>query len=326
MTNSQFKKTPPLVSVIIPTYNGESFLKQAIDSVLDQSFQDFELIITDDASNDRTQEIVSQYQNDSRIFFYQNKNRRGIGGNWNHGIKQSHGKYIKILCQDDLLLENYLKEKVTVLEEFDSVSLVTSYENFFGEFSQVEKKWKPPRINRESKPANRMNGHEAQQTILKFGNWIGGPTSTMFRSKDLQKIGFFNESLSCSLDWEYWLRLLAAGDLFVVPKTLLKTRLHGSQESNNCIRNLGFKKDRIHILHAVKTSPETFGNHEDSELNRLLQQSMLKFLDGALANSDMKFWSTYLFLKNYSTMPVMLYILFKFVGIKIYQSFSKNKV
>ena len=323
MADLHIKNTPPLVSVIIPTLNGEQFLKQAIDSVYKQSFQNFELIITDDVSTDGTEKIVSKYQKDSRLYFFQNKNRLGIGGNWNYGIQQARGKYIKILCQDDLLMENYLEEKISVLEEFDSVTLVSSFEEFLGEFERVKNRANLPAINRDSKLANRIDGHKAQQTIFKFGNWIGGPTSAMFRSKDLRDIGFFNESLSCSLDTEYWLRLLAVGDLFIVPKILFKTRLHRAQESNNCIRNLGFRKDRIHILHAVKTTPELFGNHDIPELNRLSDRSMLKLLEGAKSNT-VRFWDACIYIKNYSTIHKTLFILFKFLGIKIYQKLFKK--
>lgn len=324
MTDSRFKNTTPLVSIVIPTYNGEKFLKQAIDSVYKQTLQNFELIITDDVSEDDTQKIVSRYQKDSRLSFYQNKSRLGIGGNWNHGIKQSKGKYIKILCQDDVLMENYLEETTRVLEEFDSVSLATSFEEFFGEFERVKDRSNLPLINRDAKPANKTEGKRAQQTILKYGNWIGGPTSTIFRAEDLRNIGFFNESLYCSLDWEYWLRLLAVGDLFVVPKPLHKTRLHGSQESNNCIRKLGFRKDRIHILHAVKTDPKSFGKHNISELNRLSERAMLQLLDGAVNSDTVTFWDAYRYMKNYSTFPKRIYILFRFSGIKIVQKFFRK--
>ncbi|MDZ7719658.1 MAG: glycosyltransferase [Balneolaceae bacterium] len=319
MVSSQYKDKSPLVSVIIPTYNGEKFLKETIESVLNQTFDDYELIICDDLSNDLTVEIIDQYLDEPKVSFFQNDRRLGIGGNWNNGIKKSSGKYVKILCQDDILLENYLRDATDVLEQDDHISLVTTFEGFFGKYDRVLHYENLPLIHRENKPPGKMNRQKARESVLKYGNWIGGPTCTIFRKSDLGKVGLFSESIYCSLDWEQWLRLLAVGDLYVLPKMLLKTRLHNLQETNNCLRNLGFKKDRVKILKLIKNHPEIYGNFKTGDLNQWIDHSILKLMDGASNNERVNFGEIISFLNKQVGFYRTAKLRFKFALIKIHQ-------
>lgn len=99
----------PKISVCIPTYNSGEFLSEAIQSVLDQSFQNFELIISDNASEDNTTEIVNAF-NDSRIQYYRNKKNIGMYENFNHCLDLAEGEYIKFLCATDYLVRAIFKK------------------------------------------------------------------------------------------------------------------------------------------------------------------------------------------------------------------------
>lgn len=115
----------PVVSVCIPTYMGANFIGTAIESVLNQTFSNFELIIIDDNSTDATENIIGKYK-DSRIRFLRNNLTLGPEGNWNRCLSEARGRYFKLLPQDDLIVSNCLESQVAVLEADteESIALV----------------------------------------------------------------------------------------------------------------------------------------------------------------------------------------------------------
>jgi glycosyltransferase involved in cell wall biosynthesis len=114
----------PKVSIGLPVYNGEKYIREAIDSILGQSFADFELIITDNASTDSTEEICRAYAaQDSRIRYYRNETNLGAAGNFNLTFSLSHGRYFKWAAYDDVLHRDFLATCVAVLETDPSVVL-----------------------------------------------------------------------------------------------------------------------------------------------------------------------------------------------------------
>ena len=122
----------PKVSVLIPTYNYARFLDEAIQSVLSQTFEDFELIIVDNCSNDNTEEVISKYLDDKRITYYVNQYNIGLVGNWNKCLQYAKGEYIKFLCADDKFHPYLLQKFVTVMDNNKNISLITSYSEVFG--------------------------------------------------------------------------------------------------------------------------------------------------------------------------------------------------
>lgn len=108
----------PCVSIGLPVYNGENYLSEAIKSVLQQSFTDFELIVSDNASTDRTEEMCRDFQeSDSRIRYFRNEKNLGAAPNYNIAWKHATGKYFKWLAHDDVLLPKYLENTVRALDE-----------------------------------------------------------------------------------------------------------------------------------------------------------------------------------------------------------------
>jgi glycosyltransferase involved in cell wall biosynthesis len=117
----------PRVSIGMPVYNGEGFLKEALDSILAQTFQDFELIISDNASSDRTQEICRAYAaQDRRIRYYRNEENLGAAWNYNRVFKLAGGEYFKWAAHDDLCAPEYLERCVEVLDRNPAVVLCYS--------------------------------------------------------------------------------------------------------------------------------------------------------------------------------------------------------
>jgi glycosyltransferase involved in cell wall biosynthesis len=105
------------VSVLIPTYNYAHFLDETIQSVLNQTYNDYEVIIVDNKSTDDTVEVVEKYLSDTRIHFYQNDSNLGLTGNWNKCLEFAKGDYIKFLCADDKFHPEMLQKFVTVMDE-----------------------------------------------------------------------------------------------------------------------------------------------------------------------------------------------------------------
>jgi glycosyltransferase involved in cell wall biosynthesis len=121
------KNTVPLVSIGLPVYNGENYIKNSIDTILNQTFKDIELIICDNASNDRTREICLKYlEEDPRICYYRNERNMGATYNFNRAFFLSKGKYFKWAAHDDLLGEDFIQKCVDILENNNDIVLCYS--------------------------------------------------------------------------------------------------------------------------------------------------------------------------------------------------------
>ena len=208
---------PPKVSVVVPTYNYARFLDEAIESVLNQTFGDFELIIVDNNSTDNTDAVVEKYLSDSRVAYYKNPDI-GLGRNHDKAISYARGEYIKFLNADDKFHPELLEKFVRVMEENPGVSLVTCNQETFGS-----------KIGNVILPySNLQPGKKILFESLKTHNWIGGPTSVMFRQSNL-KLGGYRKDLDFIPDWEMWVRQLLAGDCYIVPDKLIFSREHPNQ-------------------------------------------------------------------------------------------------
>ena len=125
--NAKMNKRIPKVSIGLPVYNGEQFISDAIDSILNQSFEDFELIISDNCSTDGTQKICEEYvARDPRVFYYRNEQNLGASRNFNRVFKLSVGKYFRWAAHDDMVEPDYLSKCVQILNSDESIILCFS--------------------------------------------------------------------------------------------------------------------------------------------------------------------------------------------------------
>ena len=128
----------PRVSVCIPTYNYANFLPSAMESILNQGFDDFELIVQDDCSSDNTQEVIAGFLSDPRVKFGRNEHNLGLAANWNLCLGKAAGRYIKYVFADDLLASrDALSEMVRLLDADRDISLVASSRNIIDARSEV---------------------------------------------------------------------------------------------------------------------------------------------------------------------------------------------
>jgi glycosyltransferase involved in cell wall biosynthesis len=132
------KNHKPRVSIGLPVYNGEKYLEAALDSILAQTFPDFELIINDNASTDRTPEICSIYANkDTRVRYYRNEKNRGAAWNFNRVFELSAGEYFCWVAHDDIIASDYISRCIEVLDKDDSVVLCNSRVQYIDENGDI---------------------------------------------------------------------------------------------------------------------------------------------------------------------------------------------
>lgn len=234
----------PKVSILIPTYNYAHYIGEAIESALNQTYTDFELIIIDDQSKDNTDEVVARYLSDPRVSYHKNKFNLGLAGNFNEALKYATGEYIKYLLADDVFHPTLLEKMVPVMDEHPTVMLVTSKREMFGT---------------KTKSSNLPLTHlQKGETVIyaslkeKAGNWIGEPTTVMFRKSAL-KIGLFNTKYTCLVDWDMWLRILTAGDCFIIPETLSYFRVHDTQASRLIMNDYKYTFEDYEFYKIIKT-------------------------------------------------------------------------
>jgi glycosyltransferase involved in cell wall biosynthesis len=217
---------PPKVSVAIPVYNGEAHLAETIDSVLTQSWGDFELIICDDHSTDGSLDVVAS-RADNRIRILRNDRNLGFGENWNRCLAAAQGRYIKILPQDDLLQPNCLSKQAEVLEgdAAAEVALVFCARTIVGPSGRSHL------TRRIAGKTESYTGAGIAKLTARMGtNPIGEPGAVLFRRTAALATGPFNGARPFVIDIDYWLRLLKHGRAVYLPEVLASFRVsRGSQ-------------------------------------------------------------------------------------------------
>lgn len=186
------------VSVLMGTHNGEKHISEAIESIVNQSFSDLELIVCNDFSTDNTEKIVTDWQKkDCRIKLYQNNQTPGFTGALNTGLKKCQGKYVARMDDDDIALPNRIKAEYEYLEKNERVSLVGSNANYFddtGIYGESHLKEAPNKVD------------------VWRGSVFLHPT-VMFRKNVLNSVGYYDESDSVIRieDYDYWCRFYIEG-------------------------------------------------------------------------------------------------------------------
>ncbi|MGN0287713.1 MAG: glycosyltransferase [Atopobiaceae bacterium] len=208
----------PEISVCMPTYNGSKYIKEAIESVLLQTFADFELVITDDCSKDDTLEVVSSF-NDPRIKVYRNQKNLGLVGNWNECVSKASGAYVQFFFQDDVMEKDNLMRKHALMTENPRVSLCFSASCIIDANDAVTMKRRP------FKKTQVFDGHDFAVRAFRTHNVYGEPSNVMLKREAMRKVGEFNSILCYSPDWEYWIRMSLAGDVGYVDEYLTNFRV-----------------------------------------------------------------------------------------------------
>lgn len=256
----------PKVSVIIPTYNCAKYLSWAIDSALNQTYKDFEIIVVDDGSTDDTREILSEYDGKIRYIYQENK---GHALARNSGIKNAQGEYIAFLDADDLWLPDKIKEEIEAIENNFEAGLVHS--NIYFLYEETNKKFCPKRDK------NKLSGNIFKHLLTRKAH-ISSPT-VIIRKRCLEKVGLFDENLARlgSEDRELWLRVAKEFKVMYVDKPLAYYRVRTNSQSNNLEKmfrgrlytlNKIFSQDKYSVLFKKLIFSLTYKDYADELLIR----------------------------------------------------------
>ena len=208
MKTKMIKKTNPLISVLIPTYNNGKYIKQAIESVYAQNYDNIEIIVVDDGSTDNTKEIVEKYK-DIKYFYTKHK---GIPFVRNLALEKSHGEYIAFLDSDDYWLPEKLNTQIQYFKNHSECEIVfTKHENFFEE----------EKIKTDKRAIHEKKQETIENKIL---------PSALIKKRLFEKYGVFDENFQTGEDTELIYRMTKKGVSFdcCIDKVLYMRRLHGN--------------------------------------------------------------------------------------------------
>ena len=291
------------VSVIIPAYNGDRYIEEAIDSILNQTYTDYEIIVVDDGSTDNTPQIVKRYGDKINYFSQSNQ---GVAASRNLGLAEARGKYIAFLDQDDIFLPHKLASQVALLEQDDSLGIVNSGWQIVdrqGKFKSAVEPW------------HQIPNLTTANLIIWKPVFLG---AMLFRRSWLEQIEKFDLSLEQTPDVDLVIRLAGIGCVADwVKETTVKYRQHEDNASKNTLLQAR-ELDRIleRFFNRANTLPEIKKLEADSRYQSLVWSAWRLQQTGRLAemsdylNKSMNFSRKYPtemvlswieFFKNYST-------------------------
>ncbi len=218
------KEIIPKISVILPVYNGGQYLLHSVESVLTQEFEDFELLIIDDHSNDGSVEYLSKLT-DSRIQVYYNESNKGLFPNLNYLIQRAKSDLIKLWAQDDIMLPNCLSEFVSFHQRNPEIGFSYSQRIIINENGiEIE--------NSRIDHTPDVFSKELHTKIAYYTGSIAGNISNVTLNKTaMQRVGLFDESMRISADFDMWVRMAEHFPIGHINHKLIKLRDHQGQLS-----------------------------------------------------------------------------------------------
>ena len=254
-----------LVSICIPNYNGEKYLRESLESALAQTYQNTEILLVDNQSTDEGTEIAAEYvRMDRRVRLVQNNTNIGPVPNFNRCVSLARGEWIKYLFHDDVLEPECVEKMVNA--STPDASMVVCKRDFIIEECHEELRLKfmemVTRYNMDTifPETSLISPHMAANAFLNnpIMNFIGEPTAVMLKRNVFDRFGMFNPYLIQLSDLEYWMRVASNTGFIYVPEPLVKFRLHqgGTTAANNASRKLGIFIDRLICYHEIAFHPD----------------------------------------------------------------------
>jgi glycosyltransferase involved in cell wall biosynthesis len=206
-----------MVTILLATYNGEKFISKSIDSILNQTFKDFELLIGFNGTTDNSKEIVSKYD-DPRIRVFDYGDDKGKSKTLNKLLIESKYDWIAIQDDDDVWVETKLEKQMNYIQTNDIIGTLIHYINIDG--------------NIIGSPSLSTNNEDIKKNSFSGENQVAN-TSTIFKKSDALEIGGWREGIDGIEDYDFWLRLMRNNKTFInVPEKLVLHRLHSNSNFN----------------------------------------------------------------------------------------------
>ncbi|MFB2772958.1 glycosyltransferase [Pelatocladus sp. BLCC-F211] len=252
----------PKISIVIPAYNSEKTIKYAIESVLKQTLNDFELIIINDGSTDSTLEVISQFK-DPRIKVFSFEN---AGGNVsrNRGLERATAEFVSFLDADDIWTSDKLESQLHALKENPQAAVAYSWTDYIDE--QGKLLFSGTHIT--------ANGNVYEQLIV--SNFLENGSNPLISREALVQLDGFDEDLTAAQDWDMWLRLAQNFDFIAVPRVQILYRISANSLSTNLARQ---EKASLQVLSKVcLTNTHNLNHLKNKSLTNLYKYLTCKAL------------------------------------------------
>lgn len=202
-----------LVSVCIPAYNNADYIADTIQSVLNQSYNNIELIVVDDNSKDNTWEVISGIK-DPRLKVFRNEENLGMTGNWNRCVELAQGELVKLICADDLIENDAIEKEARAFINNPSAVLVESDTKLIDINGKQNGSFKRYPVN------GLINGRKLAKRSLMLNNFFGAPVNNMFRKSAFEYVGGFDSAFVYILDFDLWVSIACLGDVYIIHEPL----------------------------------------------------------------------------------------------------------
>lgn len=294
-------KNSSKVSVLMNCYNSEQYIQNSIQSLINQTFDEWELIVWDDASTDNTLSIVNSF-NDKRIKIYKNDLHIGLGLSRVKAQEYLKGEYISILDSDDIYEKDKLKKQIQAFNEDKNLSLVTSW------YSIIDKK------NKEINKIRISNNLSEIKNKL-YGDNIFAHSSIVYKRIEAEKVGWYSNKLEYSQDYDLTIKLLKNNPFFIAQEYLVKIRDSETSMTRNLSLQSVILNEHFKILNYIKNNFLLDINQKkiNEENLRKLNCKML-LLDLRNKLSIKKIFNLIILLTKYPSLNI---IIFKYLLLKI---------
>lgn len=286
------------VSICIPAYNQTIYLRKTLNSVLEQDFNDYEIIVTDDTTSDSVKKLIDEFDFQGRLRYFKNPQALGTPENWNEAIRQAKGKYIKIIHHDDFFTYNFsLNEFVKMLDENPESDFA------FSSSLNLDKNFKF--VNQHSPSLRQLELIKEAPDNLFFSAIIGSPSATIFRNN---KSVSFDKSLKWLVDMDFYIRMLQYNGQFIYnEKPLITTVDAPLRVTHECINNQNVLINELIVV--LKKIAK----------NSLKDVKFVKFLTSQMVfNRITSLKKLNIFIKDKTDLPFIIYPALLFSKIYIY--------
>ena len=259
----------PLVSIVIPVYNGANYVSEAIESALKQTYKNIEIIVVNDGSTDNTEKIVKKYGDKIRYFYKENG---GVASALNLGIKNMKGEYFSWLSHDDIYYPNKIERQIEELKNIDKDNILYSGFELINDKSEFLYAWEIASKNEYRKLNNSF------YALLLSG--LDG-CSLLIPKKAFYEVDFFNEDLKCTQDYDLWFKIFKNGyKIKYMPEVLLQYRIHESQDTKRKLKSVIEEGNKLWIYMISNLS------EDDYKYIFYNEYSLLKLLKNYLISSS----------------------------------------
>lgn len=312
----------PRVSVCIPTYNYGRFLSFALDSIVAQTFKDWEVVVCDNCSTDDTEQIVQDYQSrlGSRVRYCRNQANIGSLGNFNRCYQHARGDYVIFLCADDALAPSALEEMVLALDRYPSAGIAAAYLN-----QTIDENGQDVgAVSQKRLGPGLVSGRDILYAQCRFSGIVGYPSQVLIRSASLGPGDVFDARFSHNFDNALWCSLCEKWDVAYAEKALAYIRNHGETVSAKSLKSSIDIRSRATMFQMLfRESPTLRGQRRLRY--QFVRYRLYPWFDRALQAAQQGEWRKSLWiLKSIASFSWIPWWLPYFAFIRIRRSFSTH--